>query len=150
MARKRKSKCKKHKRMVYIQNQKKQKEENEHYAFWWKVFSFFVITIVISFAHCFYKNDLALLTFYLMALIFSECLITQKEKNNTLKVLVKNRRFTITIDKMNDFLKTRKGHLTMDFINFTMLIAIILLLISYIYIGVPEWANLMSQMNIKN
>ncbi|EOT5686442.1 hypothetical protein ACR2YN_25340 [Klebsiella pneumoniae] len=147
MGRKRKSKYKKHKRMVYIQNQKKQQEENEHYAFWWKVFSFVVITIVISIAHCFYKNDLALLTFYLMGLMFSECLIDQKEKNNTLKGLIKNRRFTITIDKMNDFLKTRKGYLTMNIIDYTIIISMIILLMIYIYIGVPEWAHLMSQMN---
>ena len=147
MGRKRKSKCKKHKRMVYIQNQKRQQEENEHYAFWWKVFSFVVITIVISIAHCFYKNDLALLTFYLMGLMFSECLISHKEKNNTLKVLVKNRRFTITIDKMNDFLKTRKGHLTMNIIDYTIIIIMFILLIINVYIGVPEWAHLMSQMN---
>ncbi|MFV8095989.1 hypothetical protein ACNQ25_22795 [Enterobacter cloacae complex sp.6730737] len=147
MGRKRKSKCKKHKRMVYIQNQKRQQEENEHYAFWWKVFSFVVITIVISIAHCFYKNDLALITFYFMGLMLSECLISHKQKNNTLKVLVKNRRFTITIDKMNDFLKTRKGHLTMNIIDYTIIIIMLILLIINVYIGVPEWAHLMSQMN---
>lgn len=147
MGRKRKSKCKKHKRMVYIQNQKRQQEENEYYAFWWKVFSFVVITIFISIAHCFYKNVLALLTFYFMGLMLSECLISHKEKNNTLKVLVKNRRFTITIDKMNDFLKTRKGHLTMNIVDYTIIIIMFILLIINVYIGVPEWAHLMSQMN---